>query len=100
MRLQALQLLDMNGIAGSQTPPDSVQLAVTAFFVAQVLAPLGRSVLARKHRGRFQIRPGLDQMVQDLDYTIFSDKLARLSDNLHRRRVRLRRRSVDGGFCR
>ena len=35
---------------------------------------------------------------EDIPY--FSDKLARLSDNLLRRRVRLRRRSVNGGFCR
>ena len=32
MRPQALQLLDMNGVAGSQTPPDSVQLAVSWSF--------------------------------------------------------------------
>ena len=67
MRQQALQLFDMYGIAGSQTPPDSVQLSAAAFFIAQELAPFGRRVLARKHRGRFQVRPGLDQMVQDLD---------------------------------
>ena len=67
MKPQALQLLDMNGITGGQTPPDSIQLAVTALFVAQILAPLGRRVLACKHRGSLQIHPGLDQMVQDLD---------------------------------
>jgi len=62
-----LQLLNMDSIAGRQTPPDSVQFAVAVFFVAQVLAPLRRRVLAGKHGRGFQIRPGFDQVVEDLD---------------------------------
>ena len=64
---RSLQFLNMDSVAGRQTPPDSVQFAVAILFVAQVLAPLRRRVLACKHGRGFQIRPGFDQVVEDLD---------------------------------
>ena len=57
----------MDGVAGRQTPPNTIQFAVAVLFIAQVLAPLGRRVLAGKHGRGFQIRPGFNQVVQDLN---------------------------------
>ena len=57
----------MDGVAGRQTPPNSVQFAVAVLFVAQVLAPLRRRVLAGKHGRGFQICPGFNQVVENLN---------------------------------
>ena len=57
----------MNSVAGCQAPPNPIQLAVAVFLVAQVLAPFGWRILTGKHGGGFQIRPRLNQMVQDLN---------------------------------
>ena len=62
-----LQLLNLDGVASRQTPPDSVQFAVAVLFITQILAPLRRRVLTGKHSGGFQIRPGFNQVVEDLD---------------------------------
>lgn len=62
-----LQLLNMDSIASRQTPPNTVQFAIAVFFVAQVLAPLRRRVLAGKHGRGFQIRSGFNQVVEDLN---------------------------------
>ena len=56
----------MDSVAGCQAPPNPIQLAIAVFLVAQVLAPFGWRVLTGKHGGGFQIRPCLNQMVQDL----------------------------------
>ena len=63
----ALQLLNMDGVAGRQTPPDTIQFAVAARFVAQILAPLRRRVLAGKHGRGLQIRTGFNQVVENLN---------------------------------
>ena len=57
----------MNSVAGCQAPPNPIQLAVAVFFITQVLAPFGWRVLTGKHGGGFQIRPCLNQMVQDFN---------------------------------
>ena len=57
----------MDSIASRQTPPNTVQFAVAVLFVAQVLAPLRRRVLAGKHGRGFQIRPCFNQVVEDLN---------------------------------
>ena len=60
-----LQLLNMDGVASRQTPPDSVQFTVAVLFITQILAPLRRRVLTGKHSGGFQIRSGFNQVVED-----------------------------------
>ena len=62
-----LQLLNMDSIAGRQTPPNTVQFAVAVLFIAQILAPLRRRVLAGEHGRGFQIRPGFNQVVENLN---------------------------------
>ena len=57
----------MDGVAGRQTPPDTVQFTVAVLFIAQILAPLRRSVLTGEHGRGSQIRPGFNQMVEDFD---------------------------------
>lgn len=60
---EMLQLLNMDSVPRGQAPPDSIQFAVAVFFITQVLTPFRRCILAGKHGGGFQIRPGLNQMV-------------------------------------
>ena len=61
------QALNVYRVSCSQSAPNTVQLAVAARFVAQVLSPLRGSILAGKHRGGLQIRSGFNQVIQDLD---------------------------------
>ena len=63
----ALQLFNMDGVAGSQATPNSVQFTVAVLFVTQVFAPLRRRILAGKQGRSFQIRSGFNQVVENLN---------------------------------
>ena len=57
----------MDRVTSGESSADSVQLAVAAFLIAKLLAPFRGGILASKHGGSAKIRPGLYQVVQDLN---------------------------------
>ena len=57
----------MDRVTSGESSADSVQLAVAAFLIAKLLAPFRGGILAGKHGGSAKIRPGLYQVVQDLN---------------------------------
>ena len=57
------QALNVYRVSCSQSAPNTVQLAVAARFVAQVLSPLRGSILAGEYRGGLQIRSGFNQVI-------------------------------------
>lgn len=57
----------MDRVTSGESSADFVQLAVAAFLIAKLLAPFRGGILAGKHGGSAKIRPGLYQVVQDLN---------------------------------
>lgn len=54
-------------VTGGKAVSNAVQLAVAAFLIAELLAPLGGCILAGKRGGGSQICPGLYQVIQNLN---------------------------------
>ena len=61
------QLDDFNGIAGSKTTTDTIQITKAIGTIAELLAPFVWCVLAGKHGRILQIIPRLQKVVKDLD---------------------------------